>query len=170
MPRQLSPRGALATIAGVALVALAPGTLTASASFTASADAPGGGATTTELAPLAAATAVVGADGLATLSWDEPAVRPDAAARYTVERVLDGVTTVLAPRTAPLSTLPDAAPLAVAGQTVSRIRMGARIAFLIAEGELYFLGLETVTLELVNPSIGVSHSIFTPVREASPVT
>lgn len=164
MPRQLSPRGALATIAGVALVALAPGTLTASASFTASADAPGGGATTTELAPLAAATAVVGADGLATLSWDEPAVRPDAAARYTVERVLDGVTTVLAPRTAPLSTLPDAAPLAVAGQTVSRISMGERIACLIAEGELYCWGLESFTSEPVNTGTGDSDAHFTPVR------
>jgi alpha-tubulin suppressor-like RCC1 family protein len=179
MARRLSPRGARTALACATLVvltagalapgglapgALAPGALTTSASFTASASAPGGAATAAELAPLTGVAAVVGDDGRAVVSWDEPAPRPDADAHYTVERVVGGVPSVLTPVSAPISALPDATPEGLVSKTVTRISMSQRIGCLIAEGALYCWGATVEPSTPASTGTGDTDAQLSPVR------
>jgi alpha-tubulin suppressor-like RCC1 family protein len=121
----------------VVVVGMSPAVGLTGASFTAQSTAATDVAETAALGPLTGLTAERDAAGVATVTWDAP-VRPDVATTYTVERTLDGETTVV-DLDGDTTGMP---PLSVTATPVSSISVSNWASCAIAEGAVYCWGSE----------------------------
>lgn len=136
---------AVAATATLVLVSLA-GASSAQASFSVQETSAAQSTAAASLGTVTAAEAHYDASGTATAEWSTPAIRPDVAAEYTVQRSVEGGTaTTISPSIADAggtTSFTDdlTVPSTIEGKTVTAISAGSNATCAIAEGKAYCWG------------------------------
>lgn len=137
----------------VAAIALLPGAATTGASFTAQASTEQNAASVATLTALTGVTAERSPSGIATISWDEP-LRPDVATGYQVERLVDGVATVIDAGDGFVDASTTVPPIAVTAEPVGNVDVGMWTSCAVAGGSAYCWGDLITTRPLTPVRIG----------------